>query len=150
MKFSHLATATGGRDVIQRVKTKKTNMRQAYCNRKQQLLVWVYWMWSQAYLPQDIHENVETASGALKQLSNYQFDSCRWSMVVSLGIRLLLHECHHAQEYEADEAGDDVPNYLGKSILGFQMGNQIEEKVIGIGAEVKAMLKDENLGLSIV
>jgi hypothetical protein len=107
-------------------------------------------MWSQVYLPQDIHENVETASGTLKQLSNYQFDSCGWGMVVSLGIRLLLHECHHAQEYEADEAGDDVPNYLGKFILGFQIGNQIEEKVTEIGAEVEAMLKDENLGLSIV
>ncbi|KAG1775148.1 hypothetical protein EV702DRAFT_1199745 [Suillus placidus] len=71
-------------------------------------------------------------------------------MVVSLGLGLLLCECCRAQEYEADEAGDDVPAYLGNSILGTRMGDQIEEKVVGIEAEVEVMLKDENLGLSIV
>lgn len=71
-------------------------------------------------------------------------------MVVALGLGLLLRECRRAQEYEADEAGDDVPDYLGNSILGIQMGDQIEEKVVEIGAAVEAMLKDESLGLSVV
>jgi hypothetical protein len=93
---------------------------------------------------------VETASGALKQLSNYQFDSRGWGMVVSLWFGLLLHECYCAQEYEANKAGDDVSDYLDNSILGFQMDDQIEEKVTGIGAEAEGMLKDKNLGLSIV
>ncbi|KAG1797833.1 uncharacterized protein HD556DRAFT_1306422 [Suillus plorans] len=97
-------------------------------SRKQKLPVWAPWTWSQAYLPQDIHENMKTASVALENLSNYQFNSRGWGMVVSLGLGLLLRN----------------------SILGIQMGDQIEEKVVGIGAEVEAMLKDENLGLSIV
>ncbi|KAG1819878.1 hypothetical protein EV424DRAFT_1616755 [Suillus variegatus] len=119
-------------------------------SRKQHLPVWASWTWSQAYLPQDIHEDMKTTSVALEHLSNYQFDSRGWGMVVALGLRLLLRQCRRAQEYEANKAGDDVPNYLGNSILGIQMGNQTEEKVVEIGAEVEAMLKDESLGLSIV
>ncbi|KAG2115300.1 uncharacterized protein F5147DRAFT_758686 [Suillus discolor] len=107
-------------------------------SRKQQLPVWASWTWSQAYLPQDIYENMKITSATLEHL------------IVSLEIGPLLHECHHAQEYEANEAGDDVSDYLGNSILGIQMGDQIEEKVIGIGAEVEVMLKDENLELFIV
>ncbi|KAG2048692.1 hypothetical protein BDR06DRAFT_1012741 [Suillus hirtellus] len=119
-------------------------------SRKQHLPVWASWTWSQAYLPQDIHEDMKIASVALEHLSNYQFNSRGWGMVVALGLGLLLCECRHAQEYEADEAGDDVPDYLGNSILYIQMGNQIEEKFVEIGAAVEAMLKDESLGLSVV
>ncbi|KAG1896099.1 uncharacterized protein F5891DRAFT_1193542 [Suillus fuscotomentosus] len=119
-------------------------------SRKQHLPVWASWTWSQAYLPQDIHEDMKIASVALEHLSNYQFDSRGWGMVVALGLGLLLRECCRAQEYEADEAGDDVPDYLGNSILGIQMGDQIEEKVVEIGAAVEAMLKDESLGLFVV
>ncbi|KAG1785443.1 uncharacterized protein HD556DRAFT_1450758 [Suillus plorans] len=97
-------------------------------SRKQHLPVWASWTWSQAYLPQDIHEDMKTTSVALEHLSNYQFDSRGWGMVVALGLRLLLRQCRRAQEYEANKAGDDVPNYLGNSILGIQMGNQTEEK----------------------
>ncbi|KAG1746050.1 uncharacterized protein EDB91DRAFT_1246181 [Suillus paluster] len=100
--------------------------------RKQQLPIWVSWTWSQAYLPKDIHENMETASAALENLLNYKFNSRGWGMIVVLGLGLLLRECRHAQEYEEDEATDDVPDYLG------------------IEAEVEAIWKDENLGLSVV
>ncbi|KAG1752330.1 uncharacterized protein EDB91DRAFT_1243106 [Suillus paluster] len=118
--------------------------------RKQQLPIWVSWTWSQAYLPQDIHENMETASTALENLSNYKFNSRGWGMIVILGLGLLLRECCRTQEYEADEAEDDVPDYLGNFILGFEVGDQIEDKIAGIEAEVEAIWKDENLGLSIV
>ncbi|KAG1721979.1 uncharacterized protein EDB91DRAFT_1256267 [Suillus paluster] len=117
---------------------------------KQQLPIWVSWTWSQAYLPKDIHENMETASAALENLLNYKFNSRGWGMIVVLGLGLLLRECRRAQEYEEDEATDDVPDYLGNSILGFQLGDQIVDKIAGIEAEVEAIWKDENLGLSVV
>ncbi|KAG0691567.1 hypothetical protein DFH29DRAFT_1010761 [Suillus ampliporus] len=112
--------------------------------------IWVSWTWSQAYLPKDIHENMETASAALENLCNYKFNSCGWGMIVVLGLGLLLRECSRAQEYEEDEATGDVPDYLGNSILGFQLGDQIVDKIAGIEAEVEAVWKDENLGLSVV
>ncbi|KAG1742097.1 hypothetical protein EDB19DRAFT_1827759 [Suillus lakei] len=99
---------------------------------KQQLPIWVSWTWSQAYLPKDIHENMETASAALENLCNYKFNSCGWGLIVVLGLGLLLRECSCAQEYEEDEARVDVPDYLGNSILGFKLGDQIVDKIAGI------------------
>ncbi|KAG1731149.1 hypothetical protein EDB19DRAFT_1831806 [Suillus lakei] len=95
---------------------------------KQQLPIWVSWTWSQAYLPKDIHENMETASAALENLCNYKFNSHGWGLIVVLGLGLLL--CN--------------------SILGFELGDQIVGKIAGIEAKVEAVWKDENLGLSIV
>ncbi|KAG2335305.1 hypothetical protein BDR05DRAFT_954177, partial [Suillus weaverae] len=117
---------------------------------KQQLPLWASWTWSQAYLPQAIHGNMETAVTALEDLSTYQFDSRGTGRIVILGLGLLLRECRRAQEHEADEASADVPNYLGNSILGVEVGDQIEEKIAGIEAVVEALLKDANVGLSVV
>jgi hypothetical protein len=93
---------------------------------------------------------METAVAALEDLSTYQFDSRGTGRIVILGLGLLLRECHRAQEHEADEASADVPNYLGNSILGVEVGDQIEEKIAGIEAVVEALLKDANVGLSVV
>ncbi|KAG1866801.1 hypothetical protein F4604DRAFT_1927769 [Suillus subluteus] len=108
--------------------------------RKQRLPVWASWTWSQTYLPQGIHGNMETAAAALEDLSNYQFNSCGMDRIVILGLGLLL----------SDEASADIPDYLGNSILGFEVGDQIEEKIAGIEADIEALLKDGNVGLSVV
>ncbi|KAG2739971.1 hypothetical protein P692DRAFT_20754210, partial [Suillus brevipes Sb2] len=56
----------------------------------QQLPLWASWTWSQAYLPQAIHGNMETAVAALEDLSTYQFDSRGTGRIVILGLGLLL------------------------------------------------------------
>ncbi|KAG1822065.1 uncharacterized protein BJ212DRAFT_1477894 [Suillus subaureus] len=81
---------------------------------------------------------------ALKELENYIIRSCGLGMIVVLVLGLLLHECHCAQEYEADKARDDVPDYLGTSILGIQVGEKIEEAITRIQVKVKAMLPDDH------
>jgi hypothetical protein len=93
---------------------------------------------------------METAVAALEDMSTYQFDSRGMGRIVILGLGLLLRECRRAQEHEADEASADVPNYLGNSILGIEVGDQIEEKIAGIEVVVEALLKDANVGLSVV
>jgi hypothetical protein len=112
--------------------------------RKQHLPVWASWTWSEAYLPQNIHNDVQSSSVALEELENYIIKSRGWGMIVVLGLGLLLRECCRAQEYEADEAGDDVPQYLGDSILGIQVGEKIEEAITRIQEKVDAMLPDGN------
>ncbi|KAG1767505.1 hypothetical protein EDD22DRAFT_844465 [Suillus occidentalis] len=112
--------------------------------RKQHLPVWVSWTWSEAYLPQNIHNDVQSSSVALEELENYIIKSCGWGMIVVLGLGLLLRECCRAQEYEVDEAGDDVPQYLGDSILGIQVGEKIEEAITRIQEKFDAMLPDGN------
>ncbi|KAG1725094.1 hypothetical protein EDB19DRAFT_1948263 [Suillus lakei] len=97
--------------------------------RKQQLPIWVSWTWSQAYLPKDIHENMETTSTALENLCNYKFNSRGWGLIVVLGLGLLLQV--------------DVPDYLGNSILGFELGDQIVDKIAGIEAKVEARRAEE-------
>ncbi|KAG1822765.1 uncharacterized protein BJ212DRAFT_1477180 [Suillus subaureus] len=112
--------------------------------RKQHLPVWASWMWSEAYLPQNMHNNFQSSFLALEELENYTIESRGWSMIVVLGLGLLLCECSHAQEYEADEAGDDVPEYLGNSILGIQAVEKIEEAITRIQVKVDAMLPGDN------
>ncbi|KAG1841753.1 hypothetical protein F4604DRAFT_1939270 [Suillus subluteus] len=112
--------------------------------RKQHLPVWASWTWSEAYLPQNMHDNFQSSFLALEELENYTIKSRDWGMIVVLGLGLLLCECSRAQEYEADEAGDDVPEYLGNSILGIQAGEKIEEAITRIQVKVDAMLPGDN------
>ncbi|KAG1841515.1 hypothetical protein F4604DRAFT_1939441 [Suillus subluteus] len=112
--------------------------------RKQHLPVWASWTWSEAYLPQNMHDNFQSSFLALEELENYTIKSRGWGMIVVLGLGLLLCECSCAQEYEADEAGDDVPEYLGNSILGIQAGEKIEEAITRIQVKVDAMLPGDN------
>ncbi|KAG2111725.1 uncharacterized protein F5147DRAFT_771864 [Suillus discolor] len=111
--------------------------------RKQHLPGWSSWTWSEEYLPQNMHYDIQASFTALKELENYIIRSRGWSMIVVLGLGLLLHECRHTQEYEADEAGDDVPEYLGTFILGIQVGEKIEEAITRIQAKVEAILPDD-------
>ncbi|KAG1803231.1 uncharacterized protein BJ212DRAFT_1487098 [Suillus subaureus] len=96
--------------------------------RKQHLPVWASWTWSEAYLPQNMHNDVQASFVALEELGNYIIKSHDWGMI----------------EYEADEAGDDVPQYLGDSILGFKVGDKIEEAITRIQVKVDTMLPDGN------
>ncbi|KAG1884758.1 hypothetical protein F4604DRAFT_1676850 [Suillus subluteus] len=112
--------------------------------RKQHLPVWASWTWFEAYLPQNMHDNFQSSFLALEELENYTIKSHGWGMIVVLGLGLLLRECSHAQEYEADEAGDDVPEYLGNSVLGIQAGEKIEEAITRIQVKVDAMLPGDN------
>ncbi|KAG1819827.1 uncharacterized protein BJ212DRAFT_1298234 [Suillus subaureus] len=111
--------------------------------RKQHLPGWSSWMWSEEYLPQNMHYDIQASFTALKKLENYIIRSHGWDMIVILGLGLL-HECRCAQKYEADEAGNDIPEYLGTSILGIQVGKKIEEVITRIQAKVKAMLPDDH------
>ncbi|KAG1857787.1 hypothetical protein F4604DRAFT_1931277 [Suillus subluteus] len=112
--------------------------------RKQHLPVWASWTWSEAYLPQNMHNNFQLSFLALEELENYTIKSRGWGMIVVLGLGLLLRECSRAQEYEADEAGDDVPEYLGNSVLGIQAGEKIEEAITRIQVKVDTMLPGDN------
>ncbi|KAG1849745.1 hypothetical protein F4604DRAFT_1934773 [Suillus subluteus] len=112
--------------------------------RKQHLPVWASWTWSEAYLSQNMHDNFQSSFLALEELENYTIKSCGWGMIVVLGLGLLLRECSRAQEYEADEAGDHVPEYLGNSVLGIQAGEKIEEAITRIQVKVDAMLPGDN------
>lgn len=89
-------------------------------------------MWSEIYLPQNIYNNIQSSSMALKKLENYIIKSHSWSMIVVLEFGPLLYECCRAQEYETDEAEDDIPQYLGDFILGIQIGEKIEEAITRI------------------
>jgi hypothetical protein len=91
-----------------------------------------------------MHNNIQSSSVALEEIENYIIKSRSLGMIVVLGLGLLLRECCRAQEYEADEAGDDVPQYLGDSILGIQVGEKIEEAITRIQEKVDAMLPDGN------
>ncbi|KAG2066238.1 hypothetical protein BDR04DRAFT_1160517 [Suillus decipiens] len=91
-----------------------------------------------------MHDNLQLSFLALKELENYTIKSCGWGMIVVLELGLLFHECSHAQEYEANEAGADVPEYLGNSVLGIQAGEKIEEAITRIQVKVDAMLPGNN------
>ncbi|KAG2139782.1 hypothetical protein DEU56DRAFT_755530 [Suillus clintonianus] len=112
--------------------------------RKQHLSVWASWMWSEAYLPQNIHNDIQASFVALEELGNYVIKSRVLGIIVVLGFGLLLHKCCCAQEYETDEAGDDMPQYLGDSILGIKVGDKVEEAITRIQVKVNTMLPDGN------
>ncbi|KAG1858084.1 hypothetical protein F4604DRAFT_1931116 [Suillus subluteus] len=100
---------------------------------------------SYLHLLATIQKLSETSSFlAFEELENYTIKYHDWGMIVVLGLGLLLCECSRAQEYEADEAGDDVPEYLGNSILGIQAGEKIEEAITRIQVKVNAMLPGDN------
>ncbi|KAG2127256.1 uncharacterized protein EDB93DRAFT_1257138 [Suillus bovinus] len=112
--------------------------------RKQHLPGWLSLTWSEEYLPRIMHCDIQASFTALKKLENYIIRSRGWSMIVVLVLGLFLRECRRAQEYEADEARDDVPEYLGDSILGIQVGEKIEEAITRIQAKVEAILPDDH------
>ncbi|KAG2057807.1 hypothetical protein BDR06DRAFT_969145 [Suillus hirtellus] len=99
--------------------------------RKQHLPGWSSWTWSEEYLPQNMHYDIQVSFTALKKLKSYIIRSCGWGMIVVLGLGLLLYE-----------ARDDIPEYLGTSILSIQVGEKIEEAITRIQAKVEAMLPD--------
>jgi hypothetical protein len=111
-----------------------------YIAAKQSLPKWASWTWADGYLPSEVHLEDRASIDALHLFGDYKFVSSSNGIQVALGLGLLLRECNRAQEYEADEAGDDVPLYLGQSLLGIQVGEEVNSTAAVILASVKRSL----------
>jgi len=53
---------------------------------KQHIPIWASWTWSEKYLPQNMHEDIDSSSAALEDLGNYKITSHRWGIIVILGL----------------------------------------------------------------
>ncbi|KAI6017501.1 hypothetical protein EDC04DRAFT_2902588 [Pisolithus marmoratus] len=116
---------------------------------------WATWTWSAKYLPQEIHLESACFWKALGELQSVRFTSSSLGGQVVLGLGLLLRECSHAQEVEADDPLVSHLQFLLISELGIQKVENVMDIVwlIVVRLEQSSGMKepqegDEGAGMS--
>ncbi|KAG1858927.1 hypothetical protein F4604DRAFT_2037785 [Suillus subluteus] len=102
---------------------------------------WATWSWEGSYLPGAVHSEHGTVQKFLETVTSAKITRFALGMRVTLGLGLLLRECKQAIEYEADEAPQNVPTYIGASTLGIEILGLIEDAVDTVRGRILRLVK---------
>ncbi|KAG1887372.1 hypothetical protein F4604DRAFT_1675340 [Suillus subluteus] len=104
---------------------------------------WATWSWEGSYLPSAVHSKHGTVQKFLETVTSAKITRFALGMRVTLGLSLLLRECKRAIEYEADEAPQNVPTYIGTSTLGIEILGLIEDAVDTVRGRILRLVKGQ-------
>ncbi|KIK31794.1 hypothetical protein CY34DRAFT_19565 [Suillus luteus UH-Slu-Lm8-n1] len=102
---------------------------------------WATWSWERSYLPDAVHTQLGTVETFLETAESAKITTIASGMRVTLGLGLLLKECKRAIEYEADDAPQNTPSYIGNSVLGINILNRVEITVDNVRGRILQLVK---------